>query len=164
MDKRYLFETEGFYLLLDFEGESLTRITFGMGKGLPRLPDGLSRDFLEAYFLGEEETPFPKAGLTGTTFELDVWRSLLKIPRGHLMTYASFAEMAFGSRKYARAVGQALGRNPLPILFPCHRVVASDLSLGGFAYGAAMKKALLLREGILFKGDKVVPGEGTFLP
>lgn len=80
------------------------------------------------------------------------------------MTYASFAELATGSCLKARAVGQALGRNPLPILFPCHRVVASDLSLGGFAYGAAMKKALLLREGILFKGDKVVPGEGTFLP
>ena len=164
MDKRYFYETEGFSLLLDFEGDSLTRISFGMGKGLPGLPDGLSRDFLEAYFHGEEETPFPKAGLTGTTFELDVWRSLLKIPRGHLMTYASFSEMAFGSRKYARAVGQALGKNLLPILYPCHRVVASDLSLGGFAFGMDMKKALLRREGVLFKGDKVVPGEGTFLP
>ena len=164
MDKRYFYETDGFSLLLDFEGDSLTRISFGMGKGLPRLPDGLSRDFLEAYFHGEEETPFPKAGLTGTTFELDVWRSLLKIPRGHLMTYASFAEMAFGSRKYARAVGQALGKNPLPILYPCHRVVASDLSLGGYAFGTDIKKALLLREGALFKGEKVVPGEGTFLP
>ncbi len=81
------------------------------------------------------------------------------------MTYASFAEMAMGSRRYARAVGGALGRNPLPLLYPCHRVIASDGTLGGFLYGAKMKKALLLQEGVIFLGDKVLLGEGTiFLP
>lgn len=164
MNRRYLFGTDGFSLLLDFEKDALTRISFSSEEGLPLLPSGPAREFLERYFRGEEEAPFPKALPKGTSFELRAWRFLRKIPRGHLMTYASFSEMAFGSRKFARALGQALGRNPLPLLYPCHRVVLSDLSLGGFAYGTDMKKALLRREGILLMGDKVVPGEGTILP
>ena len=163
---RYSFECGPFSLVLDFKGDVLVRLSLLGDESLPPLPPCQAKGWLEGYFQGKEEAlGLPPLALEGSAFETGVWRSLLRIPRGRVMTYASFAEMAAGSRRYARAVGEALGRNPLPLLYPCHRVIASDGALGGFLYGAKMKKALLLQEGVIFLGDKVVLGEGTiFLP
>ncbi len=81
---------------------------------------------------------------SGTTFQQRVWQALRRIPLGHTSTYAQVAR-AVGSPRAVRAVGGACGANPVPVLIPCHRVVASH-GLGGFSGGLAWKRLLLERE------------------
>ena len=78
----------------------------------------------------------------GTPFQRDVWDALLSIPSGETRTYKEIAEQ-IGRPKAVRAVGQALNRNPLPLLFPCHRVIGSNGKLTGFAGGLSAKARLL---------------------
>ena len=85
------------------------------------------------------------AKLKGTAFQKKVWQQLLKIPRGKTMTYGELARV-IGHPKAARAVGSACNANPLPIVIPCHRVVARDGSLGGYAGGIQAKLRLLQSE------------------
>lgn len=80
-------------------------------------------------------------------FQRDVYERLLRIPYGHVVSYARVARDV-GKPDQARAVGQAVGANPIPIVVPCHRVVASDGSLTGFGGGLSVKAALLKLEGI----------------
>ena len=82
----------------------------------------------------------------GTPFQQRVWQALLEIPYGETRTYGQVAEQV-GMPRAARAVGQAVGRNPLPIIVPCHRVVASD-GLGGFGSCLSTKIRLLALEGV----------------
>ena len=84
----------------------------------------------------------------GTEFQRRVWRVLQHMPYGSFRSYQWVADRVGGSR-YARAVGNAVGANPVPIIIPCHRVVASDASLGGFSGGLPMKRRLLTLEGTL---------------
>jgi len=84
--------------------------------------------------------------LEGTAFQRAVWLGLLAIPRGQTISYAELA-LRVGRPGAARAVGQALGANPVPLLLPCHRVVATN-GLGGFGGGLPMKKTLLRSEGV----------------
>jgi methylated-DNA-[protein]-cysteine S-methyltransferase len=81
----------------------------------------------------------------GTEFQRRVWRALLDIPRGETRTYKQVAEQ-IGRPGAARAVGQAVGANPMPIVVPCHRVIAQN-GLGGFGGGLPLKKRLLRLEG-----------------
>jgi O-6-methylguanine DNA methyltransferase len=83
--------------------------------------------------------------MVGTEFQGKIWRNLLDIPYGEVVAYAELARRA-GVPKAARAVGAACGANPVPILVPCHRVIASDGSLGGFSCGLALKNKLLKKE------------------
>jgi methylated-DNA-[protein]-cysteine S-methyltransferase len=82
----------------------------------------------------------------GTRFQQQVWEAAQSIPYGQVRTYAELAR-SIGRPKAARAVGSALGRNPLLIVVPCHRVLRSDGGLGGFAAGLEVKRALLRLEG-----------------
>ena len=84
----------------------------------------------------------------GTSFQRQVWRTLQRVPYGKLRSYQWIAARV-GGRHYARAVGNAVGANPLPIVVPCHRIVAHDASLGGFSGGLSMKRKLLSLEGTL---------------
>jgi len=84
----------------------------------------------------------------GTTFQRLVWRMLQHVPYGSLRSYRWIAARA-GGRQYARAVGNAVGANPLPIVIPCHRIVAHDGTLGGFSGGLLLKRKLLALEGTL---------------
>jgi len=83
----------------------------------------------------------------GTAFQRDVWQALLAIPHGATTSYGELARRV-GRPGAARAVGQAVGSNPVPVLIPCHRVLASDGTLGGFGGGLPMKKTLLRQEGV----------------
>ena len=84
----------------------------------------------------------------GTPFQRRVWRVLQRVPYGKLRSYQWIASRV-GGRHYARAVGCAVGANPLPVVIPCHRIVAQDASLGGFSGGLPMKRKLLTLEGTL---------------
>jgi O-6-methylguanine DNA methyltransferase len=83
----------------------------------------------------------------GTAFQRKVWRILQQIPYGQTRSYAWVARR-MGKPKAARAVGAACGANPIPVIIPCHRVVASDGSLGGYSAGLAWKRKLLRVEGV----------------
>jgi len=78
----------------------------------------------------------------GTDFQISIWNALQRIPAGETTTYAKIAE-AIGRPKAARAVGTAIGANPIGFLIPCHRVIRTDGSLGGFRWGLECKKAIL---------------------
>jgi methylated-DNA-[protein]-cysteine S-methyltransferase len=97
---------------------------------------------LRAYFKGElKEFDLPLAP-EGTTFQQKVWRALRNIPYGELVSYKSIAK-TIGNPKAVRAVGAANGKNPLPIIVPCHRVIGSDGSLTGFGGGLQTKQQLI---------------------
>ena len=87
--------------------------------------------------------------LIGTKFQLKVWTYLKKIPRGSVKTYAQVAK-AIGKPLATRAVANAIGKNPYPPKIPCHRVIRSDGSLGGYSGkgGVKTKRSLLKKEGI----------------
>ncbi len=87
--------------------------------------------------------------LGGTDFQKSVWKALLEIPYGQTSSYKQIANL-IGNPKAVRAVGTACGNNPFLIIIPCHRIVKSDGSLGGFAYGSEIKKKLLKLEGNIF--------------
>jgi methylated-DNA-[protein]-cysteine S-methyltransferase len=87
------------------------------------------------------------------SFKGKVLHEVAKIPYGDIKTYKQIAE-ALNTNAY-RAVGTAIGRNPLPIIIPCHRVVRSDLHVGGFFGGTEMKKEILENEGIRIVDDKI---------
>ena len=84
----------------------------------------------------------------GTSFQQRVWQTLRGISYGRLQSY-QWVAVRIGGRQYARAVGNAVGANPMPIVIPCHRIVAQDASLGGFSGGLSMKRKLLALEGTL---------------
>lgn len=99
-------------------------------------------DQLSEYFRGERvkfEIPLKPQG---TDFQMKAWKTLSRIPYGKTISYREQAEK-LGAKKAFRAVGSANGRNPLPIVIPCHRVVASNGTLGGYAGGLQMKARLL---------------------
>lgn len=81
-----------------------------------------------------------------TSFELAVWAAVQRIPYGQTRTYTWVADQVAGGRAAAQAVGAAVGANPIPLIIPCHRVIAADGSLRGFAGGLAMKARLLALE------------------
>lgn len=85
-----------------------------------------------------------KLDIKGTPFQKKIWKTISTIPFGQIRTYGEVAQMA-GKPGAARAVGQAMGANPVPIIFPCHRVVSAK-GLGGFSSGLEVKKYLLQRE------------------
>jgi len=85
------------------------------------------------------------AHVAGTDFQLDVWRALLKVTAGQSISYAQLAEQS-GHLGAARAVGRAVGANPVALLIPCHRVVRQDGQLGGYRWGVVRKQALLAAE------------------
>ncbi len=102
---------------------------------------------LEEYFAGDRtEFDIPVA-FDGTEFQRQVWTELCRIPYGETISYGELARRV-GRPRGPRAVGQANGRNPIPIIVPCHRVVASD-GIGGYGGGLPMKRALLAVEGIV---------------
>ncbi len=104
---------------------------------------------LEAYFAGElVEFDLP-LGLHGTDFNRRCWLALATIPYGQTVSYGEQARRLGLGNESARAVGAANGRNPLPVVLPCHRVIGADGSLTGFGGGLHVKRFLLEHEGAL---------------
>lgn len=100
---------------------------------------------LEQYFAGERREFELELGPQGTPFQERVWRELARIPYGRTTSYGALARRV-GNPNASRAVGAANGRNPLPIVIPCHRVVGADGRLTGFGGGIETKRFLLEHE------------------
>jgi len=106
-----------------------------------------TRAWLTSYFAGEKPKAMPTLDVvTGTEFQRTIWKALRSIPSGKTRTYAEMAQ-GTSNPKAVRAVGAAIGRNPISIIVPCHRVVGSNGSLTGFAGGVERKRWLLAHEG-----------------
>ena len=102
---------------------------------------------------GQPPEKLPPMDLSaGSAFQRRVWEVLRTIPRGQTLTYTEVAA-AIGRPKAVRAVGGACGANPIPVLVPCHRVLAAHGGLGGFSGGLEWKRTLLSREGITLAQD-----------
>lgn len=104
--------------------------------------------WLDCYFAQHELPPPPPVTLSGTELERQVWNYLRTIPYGHTTTYGAIAQALFPERgtRMARAVAQAIGRNPIALLVPCHRVLGAQGQLTGYAYGLTRKQQLLALE------------------
>ena len=110
-------------------------------------PTRQAREQLLQYFAGEIKTFELAISFDGTEFQQRTWNQLASIPYGKTWSYSDLA-IRVGSPKAVRAVGSANGRNPIPIVLPCHRVIGSNGSLTGFGGGLPIKKWLLEHEGV----------------
>lgn len=97
---------------------------------------------LEEYFQGERREFETELDLRGTPFQMQTWRTLMEIPHGATCSYRDIA-VKMGRPQAMRAVGQATGTNPVPIIVPCHRVIRANGKLGGFGGGVDIKEHLL---------------------
>ena len=97
---------------------------------------------LQEYFKGERRSFNVKLAAAGTDFQKTVWSALQEIPYGEVRSYGEIASQ-IGKSSAARAVGMANGRNPIPVIIPCHRVIGSSGKLTGYAHGLAIKRELL---------------------
>ena len=145
-------------VLLASDGEHLTGFWFEGQKDFPpddpgavddpdAAPFPAVREQMAAYARGERHAfDLPLAFAIGTPFQQSVWRALLAIAQGDTVSYAELARRV-GRPSAVRAVGAAVGKNPISVIVPCHRVVGSDGSLTGYAGGVERKRALLRHEG-----------------
>lgn len=135
-------------LTLVSDGTSLTALDFAQPQEQPINQDlpifSETRRWLDIYFSGKKPDFTPPIHPQGTPFQQKVWQELLKIPYGQTTTYGAIAKH-IGCRS-AQAIGQAVHRNPIAIIIPCHRVIGADGSLTGYASGLDIKQKLLLLE------------------
>lgn len=154
-------------ILLTFDDDALRGLYFVGQKAQPPIDAQGARDdahplarrcaaHVERYFTGDAGDFEVPLRLSGTPFQTRVWEALRAIPRGQTESYAGLAGRV-GSPAAVRAVGAAVGRNPVSIFVPCHRVVGSDGSLTGYAGGLPRKIHLLRLEGALGAGQRVLP-------
>ena len=127
------------------DGTSLTELNLGESHDLMEQHKFSifteTRRWLDLYFSGKKPDFIPSLNPKGTPFQQKVWQELLKIPYGQTTTYGAIAKR-IGCRS-AQAVGQAVHRNPIAIIIPCHRVIGADGSLTGYASGLDLKQKLL---------------------
>jgi O-6-methylguanine DNA methyltransferase len=123
----------------------ICRVSIGLKRDAPHFLRPVFRLF-DKYFSGKEVTFDLPLDLRGTNFARAVWGVLRKIPFGEVRSYAWVAERA-GRKHGARAAGGACGKNPVPIIIPCHRVILASGDIGGYSCGPRIKRALLALEG-----------------
>ena len=145
-------------IVLESDGEMLTGQRFvETSEDSPQTTENISTDstdtlpifvevlhWLDDYFAGKRPRNVPRLNPQGTKFQRRVWQSLFTIFYGQTKTYGEIARMV--GCKSARAVGQAIGHNPIALIIPCHRVVGANGTLGGYVYGLNRKKQLLQLE------------------
>lgn len=148
-------------LTLASDGLSITGLWMSSHRALPQFPRQdlcptlrLFQDaqsWLNAYFFNAPLPQLPPMAPTGTPFQQAVWSQLSSIPYGKTTTYGAISHrlQAQGIAASPQAVGGAVGRNPISILIPCHRVLGADGSLTGYAGGLVVKRQLLQLEGVV---------------
>ncbi len=141
MTEGIFLEPLGLYILVERRKGRIGKISFSTERPEVPTPPEEEEAFLKCWLEGGE-VPWELLDLSGLTeFQKDVLELVATIPPGETLTYGEVAE-GIGSPKAARAVGQALGKNPFPLIIPCHRVVGSK-GLGGYSSGVGLKKRLL---------------------
>ena len=134
---------------LMLQGEPWTLAADHSEKATPAIIESVQ--WLDIYFSGNIPDFIPPLHLTGSPFQMEVWKLLLEIPYGKITTYGNLAKQIAQqrgiSRMSAQAVGGAVGSNPVSIIVPCHRVIGANGNLTGFASGLDNKIALLKQEG-----------------
>ncbi len=144
-------------ILLASDGEALTGLWF---EGQRYFAAGLKEnteerflpvfeqttEWLDAYFDGRDPVLSPPLSFVGTDFRKAVWETLLTVPYGEVISYGELARRMGLETKSARAVASAVAHNPISIIVPCHRVIAGDGNLTGYAGGLERKRKLLLLE------------------
>ncbi len=123
---------------------------------LPPHPEGqeLITKFMRYFLAKPTEFDIPLPPDIGTEFQRTVWESLRQVPYGSFETYGELALRLGLPVSRARNVGNAAAQNPLPLIYPCHRIVASTGALTGYSAGPHWKKALLLHEGVVMDNDR----------
>ena len=137
-------------IVIESDGECLTGLRFVSkadngetnGKSIPIIKE--VRQWLDDYFAGKQPRNIPHLNPQGTPFQKKVWTALFRVDYGQTMTYGEIAKMV--DCRSSQAVGQAISRNPITLIIPCHRVICADSSVGGYAYGIERKKQLLQME------------------
>ena len=158
MDFTFRYDSPMGDLTLVSDGLSLTGLRFGgqeiKDAALPVFADTCR--WLDIYFAGRDPGFLPQLAPEGTPFRREVWNLLLTIPYGETTSYGTLAvkiASKLGKDKMsAQAIGGAVGHNPIPIIIPCHRVIAADGSIGGFSAGIERKAWLLSHEGQIAAG------------
>ena len=146
--------------LAEYSAKGLARLHFpgvvptnaqaapGRAAAVIRTWHSITKAALKTVLAGRRPRTFPPLDLTaGTPFQQIIWRALQEIPVRQTRSYGEIAR-AIGKPKGVRAVGGACGANPIPVLVPCHRVLAANGKLGGFSGGLDWKRRLLAREGL----------------
>ena len=135
-------------IVLTSDGSALTGLRFAEAtngepaQDIPPLADACR--WLDLYFSGAKPDFTPRLAPQGTPFQQSVWGELLAIPYGHTVSYGYIAQRL--RCRSAQAVGGAVGRNPIALIIPCHRVIGSNGQLTGYAYGLDRKQWLLSHE------------------
>ena len=132
------------------DGKSLTGLSLAKLQGITEQQDlpifAETRRWLDLYFSGKMPDFLPPLSPQGTPFQLKVWRELLTIPYGQTTSYGEIARRL--QCRSAQAIGQAVHRNPIAIIIPCHRVIGANGSLVGYASGLDIKRKLLRIENV----------------
>ena len=135
-------------IVLTSDGSAMTGLRFAEAtngepaQDIPPLADACR--WLDLYFSGAKPDFTPRLAPQGTPFQQSVWGELLAIPYGHTVSYGYIAQRL--RCRSAQAVGGAVGRNPIALIIPCHRVIGSNGHLTGYAYGLDRKQWLLSHE------------------
>lgn len=151
MQDAYYAELESALGTLSFacdDAGRLVELRFGSSPAEPNNDDprcARVREQLVEYLDGSRTVFDLELDPAGTPFQRRVWQGLTEIPYGEVISYGELARR-IGMPGAARAVGQANGKNPIPIVVPCHRVIAADGSIGGFSSGLGLKRQLLALE------------------
>lgn len=149
---------------LVFRSSVLTRITFDRPRGIVFKSGGpaavVKKELTEYFNEGRKDFSCETSFVEGSEFERQVWNTLKEVPYGETMTYKWLADR-IGRPRAFRAVGNALGKNPIPIIFPCHRIIESDGSLGGYSSGTDIKRRLIEIEYYSRQSGKTTPVNST---
>ncbi|CBL45549.1 Methylated DNA-protein cysteine methyltransferase [gamma proteobacterium HdN1] len=146
-----LLDTPIGWLRIEASAVGVTSIDFDASPVLEARSNAITQQCqqeLAEYFAGQRRGFSVPLAAAGTEFQQSVWRALARIPFGHTCCYRDVAE-AIGNPKAVRAVGAANGRNPIPIIVPCHRVIGANQTMVGFSGGLDKKEWLLRHEGAL---------------
>jgi methylated-DNA-[protein]-cysteine S-methyltransferase len=148
----------------DYSGRAVLERRFGALELRPAVRSLEARQRLEAYLAGElEALDGIEVDTGGTGFQRKIWAALRRIPPGHTVSYAELAR-AIGAPSAVRAAGTANGSNPVPVVIPCHRVVRSDGTLGGYGGGLDRKRWLLDHERARLARASVETGQRPLFP
>ena len=142
----YVYPTPQGRVTIASDGRAVTGLAFGERAypGQRRATELTNRaaNQVQEYLAGKRRAFDLPLAPAGTAFQQRVWQALLDIPYGEVRTYSQVAQ-AVGNPRACRAVGQANNKNPIPLIIPCHRVVAAGGKLGGYAHGEHIKRFLL---------------------